>query len=345
MAARRRGRFPRLSSCPACIMNTGISDRDVTSAQPVGGALAPPRTPPGTGMTVRAYADLLRLKFFFAWPLLFCAGLVLGTSVYGGFTVLLLVQGALIGFFGFEAGLVLNDYIDRDLDKRDIEHRRLTKYWRLFGRRPLPAGGVTPQAAFRLFALLFAITVFLIAFLPSPHSWFVFLILIYSYGMEAFYQYVKRTQKVPVAQLLGRTDFALFPVAGYLCAGYPDATALAFFLFFYPFAMAHLGVNDLADVENDRARDLKTIPVLFGQDGTVYWIYGFTLLHLVGAAVFFPYLGTPARIGLIAGLLLIGAADGLIFLGRGPEAAMQALPVYHISMVIYAATILISALP
>ncbi|HRY74793.1 MAG TPA: UbiA family prenyltransferase [Methanoregulaceae archaeon] len=312
---------------------------------PVGGALAPPRVSPSTGGTVRAYADLMRLKFFFAWPLLFCAGLVLGTSVYGGFSIPFLLHGALIGFFGFEAGLVLNDYIDRDLDKRDIEHRRLTRYWRLFGRRPLPAGAVTPQAAFRLFALLFAVTVFLIALLPSPHSWFVFLILIYSYGMEALYQFVKRDQRLPVAQLLGRTDFALFPVAGYLCAGYPDTTALAFFLFFYPFAMAHLGVNDFADVENDRVRKLKTIPVLFGRDGTIYWIYGFTLLNILGAAIFFPHLDTLGKIGLIAGLLLICAADGLIFLGRGPDAAMQALPFYHVSMVVVAVTILVSALP
>lgn len=326
-------------------MEADLPETNPALDQPVGGALAPPRSSGGTGVTMRAYADLLRLKFFFAWPLLFCAGVVLGTSVYGDFSLPLLVHGALIGFFGFEAGLVLNDYIDRDLDKRDIEHQRLTRYWRLFGRRPLPAGAITPQAAFRLFALLFAVTVFLIAFLPFPHSWFVFLILIYSYGMEALYQYVKRDQKLPVAQLLGRTDFALFPVAGYLCAGYPDATALAFFLFFYPFAMAHLGVNDLADVENDRARKLKTIPVLFGRDGTIYWIYGFTLLNILGAAIFFPHLEILGKAGLIAGLLLVGAADGLIFLGRGPDAAMQALPVYHVSMVLVAGAILVSALP
>ncbi len=297
-----------------------------------------------TTATVKAYADLLRLKFFFAWPLLFCAGLALGAAAYGTFSWGLLALGAFIGFFGFEAGLVLNDYIDRDLDKRDIENKRLTRYWRLFGKRPLPAGSVTPQAAFRLFALLFAVTLFLIACLPFPHSWFVVLILLYSYGVESFYQFVKRDQKFPVAQLLGRTDFALFPVAGYLCAGFPDATALAFFVFFYPFAMAHLGVNDLADVENDRAREMKTIPILFGQDGTVYWIYGFTLLHILGAALFFPYLGTIARFGLIVGLLLVGAANYLVFTGRGADAAMKALPLFHVSMAVYAATILVASI-
>lgn len=297
---------------------------------------------PGAAATIRAYADLLRIHFFFAWPLLFCAGLALGAAAYGGFSWLLLLHGALIGFFGFEAGLVLNDYIDRDLDRRDIEHKRLTKYWRMFGRRPLPAGSVTPQAAFRAFAVLFAITLFLIACLPFPHSWFVFLIMLYSYGAEALYQFVKRDQEFPLAQLLGRTDFALFPVAGYLCAGYPDLTALAFFLFFYAFAMAHLGVNDLADIANDRARALKTIPVLFGSSGTAYWIYGFSLFHVLGAAVFFPHLGTIARFGMVAGLLLIGAANLIVFSGKGADAAMKALPLFHASMVISAGSILLS---
>ncbi len=317
---------------------------DTSESGPVTEAAAIQEPAPGITATLKAYADLLRIHFFFAWPLLFCAGLALGTTAYGDFSWGLLLHGALIGFFGFEAGLVLNDYIDRDLDKRDIEHRRLTKYWRMFGRRPLPTGSVTPEAAFRLFAALFAITLFLIALLPSPHSWFVFLIMLYSYGAEALYQFVKRDQTFPLAQLLGRTDFALFPVAGYLCAGYPDMTALAFFIFFYPFAMAHLGVNDLADLANDRARELKTIPVLFGLSGTAYWICGFTLIHVLGVALFFPYVGTIARFGMIAGLLLLGAANVIVVTGKGADAAMKALPLFHVSMVIYAGSILLSGL-
>ena len=37
-----------------------------------------------------------------------------------------LIRVALIGFFGFEAGLVLNDYVDRQYDKKDIESDKLT---------------------------------------------------------------------------------------------------------------------------------------------------------------------------------------------------------------------------
>ena len=86
--------------------------------------------------TLRAYIDLLRLQFFFAWPLLFSSGYLLAAMTYGGFEWLTLVKVALIGFFGFEAGLVLNDYIDRDIDKKEAEPGQLTKYWRLSGTRP-----------------------------------------------------------------------------------------------------------------------------------------------------------------------------------------------------------------
>jgi len=64
---------------------------------------------------MRGYADLLRLQFFFAWPLLFCSGYLLATSVYGVFSWYDLAKVALIGFFGFEAGFVLNDYVDRSM--------------------------------------------------------------------------------------------------------------------------------------------------------------------------------------------------------------------------------------
>ena len=75
--------------------------------------------------TIRAYIDLTRLQFSFAWPLLFCSGYLLATTIYGGFSWFDLLRVALIGFFGFEAGLVLNDYIDRDYDSKDVEKDRL----------------------------------------------------------------------------------------------------------------------------------------------------------------------------------------------------------------------------
>jgi 4-hydroxybenzoate polyprenyltransferase len=294
--------------------------------------------------TLRAYIDLTRLQFSFAWPLLFCSGYLLATITYGGFAWLDLVRVALIGFFGFEAGLVLNDYIDREYDRKDIETDKLTKYWRVFGTRPLSAGLVSPRSAVVLFLILAAVTACLILTLPAPHSVYVLILMVYCFAIEIFYQEEKREQKFPFAQLIGRTDFALFPVAGYLCIGSPDLNALLYFSFFYPFALAHLGANDLIDVVNDRARGMNTIPTLFSMNGTAYWIAGFTAVHVVTAIIFMTRLGWIARIGICAGLILLLYANVMILKDRSPDTALKVLPCFHVAMVLYALGIAAGAL-
>jgi 4-hydroxybenzoate polyprenyltransferase len=298
--------------------------------------------------TIRAWIDLTRLQFFFAWPLLFCSGYLLATVTYGGFSWPGLALVALIGFFGFEAGLVLNDYIDRGFDTKDVETGRLTKYWRVYGTRPIPAGLISPRLAAGLFIGLAVLTAGLVLLLPYPHSLYVLLLMILCYTLEIFYQEEKRLQLHPFAQLIGRLDFALFPVAGYLCAGLPDRNAFLYFIFFYPFALAHLGANDLIDIVNDRAREMKTIPVIFSMQGTAYWIAGFTVVHVVTALFFMAKLGWIARAGIIAGLVLLLYANIVILEHRAeesaPDAALRVLPCFHVAMVLYAAGIAIGAM-
>lgn len=293
---------------------------------------------------LRAYFDLLRLQFFFAWPILFGSGYLLATSLYGGFSWFGLLRVVLIGFFGFEAGLILNDYIDREFDKKDTETDKLTKYWRYFGTRPIPAGLVPPLNAAGLCILFVLITSALILTFPTPHSVYALLIMLFCYTIEIFYQEEKRKQSFPFAQLIGRIDFALFPIAGYLLAGKPDLLALSYFVFFYPFALAHLGVNDLVDVVNDRVRKMNTIPILYGMNGTVYWIAGFTAVHVAAAVLFMTRLGWISRVGIIIGLILVVMADAAILKNNTPDVALRALPLFHIAMVIYAVSIGLNAL-
>jgi len=295
--------------------------------------------------SLRAYADLLRLHFFFAWPLLFCSGYLLATTAYGGFAWLVLAKVALIGFFGFEAGLVLNDYIDRDIDRVVVEPDRLTKYWRLSGTRPIPAGLVPPVHALALFLLFAGIAAVLILTLPPPHSVYVLLLMAYCYVMEIFYQKEKQIpQTFPFPQLLGRTDFAIFPVAGYLCAGFPDTTALLYFLFFYPFAIAHLGVNDLIDEESDRLRGLRTIPTIYDAGRTRIWIAGFTAIHAMMAVLFLTRLTLIGRAGVYAGMVLLIIANFMILRYKTPDAGVKALPLFHVAMALYTTGICAGAL-
>ena len=168
--------------------------------------------------------------------------------------------------------------------------------------------------------------------------------MLYCFAIEIFYQEEKQEQKFLFAQLIGRTDFALFPVAGYLCVGGPDRTALLFFVFFYPFALAHLGANDLNDNVNDRVRGMSTIPTLVSLNGTAYWIAGFTAIHIVTALLFMTRLGWISRMGICAGLVLLLYANARILKDRSPDTALKVLPCFHVAMVLYAVGIAAGAL-
>ena len=290
---------------------------------------------------IKAYIDLTRLHFFFVWPTLFCSGLFLAFQQHEGFSWLLVLKAALIGFLGFEAGLVLNDIVDAEIDKKDVEFDKLTKYWRFFGRRPLSQGLVSQRSALLLFALLVASTSILILTLSFPQSLYVIGIMAICYFLEVFYQFKKRKENFPLAQLIGRIDFTLFPVAGYLCIGSPDIIVLLFALFFYPLAMAHLGVNDIIDVANDRARGLKTIPIMYGMKGTVLWILFFSVFHYVAVITFLTVLGTLTLAGFTVGMLLISIGNYIIMKGKSANSGMKALPLFHLAMLIYAISIIL----
>ena len=161
------------------------------------------------------------------------------------------------------------------------------------------------------------------------------------YGLEYFYQFRKRKQSYPFSQLIGRIDFTLFPIAGFLVIGSPDINALLFALFFYPLAQAHLGINDIADVENDKAKGLKTIPILYGMKGTAYWILIFSILHIISAIAFLGVLGNVAIFGFAISFVLISIANFQIMKNKSSDAGMKALPLFHLSMLIYAITLIL----
>ena len=290
---------------------------------------------------IKAVLDITRLHFFFVWPILFCAGVFLAFQLHGGFSLSLIIRAIFVGLLGFEAGLVLNDIVDKDVDKKEVETDRLTKYWRVFGQRPLSQGLISYKQALILFFGLVAVTTALIFTLPYPGSIYLVTIMGACYGLEVFYQIKKRKQSFPIAQMVGRIDFTMFPLAGYLCVAGFDINTLLFGLFFYPLALAHLGVNDMADVKNDRVKDLKTIPVLYEMGGTAYWILFFTALHFASAIIFVNILGSIALMGFSISFLLLTVANYKILSGKSADAAMKALPMFHVSMLIYALSIIL----
>ncbi|MDY9926516.1 prenyltransferase [Methanosarcina sp.] len=296
----------------------------------------------GTKETIKALIDLTRAHFFLVWILLFYSGLALAFSNYGEFSWEITFKAVLIGLFGFEGGLVLNDYVDRKRDRLDVEES-LTGYWRPFKSRPLPSGRLSPDFALAVFLLLSALTGILMLTLPYPNSLYVFFTMLSSCVIEYFYQVKRKNQSFPIAQLIGRMDFALFPVAGYLCYGRPDTSLFLYLLFFYPWTLAHLAVNDFIDTENDRARGIKSIPVLYGIQGTLFWISGFTLLHYLAALLFLKQLGSIAFYGFLLGFLVIGFANYKLLKEKSQKAGLSALLFYHVSLVLYSSSIILDS--
>ena len=292
---------------------------------------------------LKAYIDLTRAHFAPVWPLLFVSGLMLAFRNGGLFSLELLLLAIFIGLFGFEAGMVLNDIVDHNIDKKDKEDT-LTNYWRPFKERPIPSGKVSLREAILVFVVLVVITVILILFIPFPNLIYVYIIMVYAYSMEVFYQMVKRKQKFPIAQILGRTDLLLFPIAGYLLIGQFNITIVFYLLFMYPWALAHLGANDLVDIENDKAKELKTITGLYGVKGNKIWIHSFSAVQLTTSAIFvFLDLGGVAIFGFAVSWILIILAILLIMRGKEPKAWLKALPMFHASLLVYILSIIIQS--
>jgi len=292
---------------------------------------------------IKAYIDLTRAHFAPVWPLLFVSGLMLAFRNGGYFSWEVLILAIFIGLFGFEAGMVLNDIVDHNIDKKDREDT-LTNYWRPFKERPIPSGKVSLREAVLVFVVLVAITVVLILFVPYPNMIYIYIIMVYAYSMEVFYQMVKRKQKFPIAQILGRTDLLLFPIAGYLLIGQYNVTIVYYLLFMYPWALAHLGANDLVDFENDQAKELKTIAGLYGIKGNKLWVHVFSIIQLTTSAIFvFLNLGVIAIYGFAISWILIVLANILIMRGKEAKDWLKALPMFHASLLCYILSIIIDS--
>lgn len=293
--------------------------------------------------TLKAYIDLTRAHFGPVWPLLFCSGAMLAFRRTDTFSWTGIWHVALIGLLGGTGGIVLNDIIDRDLDRLDIEHDRLTRYWRPFGNRPIPQGLISPAGALAVLLVCAGAALGLIALLPFPNSAYVAGALVYCYAMESFYQLTKRNQRFPFAQVLGRTDFALFPAAGFMAVAGIAPPAFAYMLFFYPLTLVHLAVNDLADIRNDEARGMRSVPVLYGIGGTVRWIAGFSAVHLLLAPIFAGHLQTGARYALAAPFVVLAAANWLIMRRRTPQRALRVLPLIHATIALEAIVVIVDS--
>lgn len=269
--------------------------------------------------------------------LLFCSGYLMAFPPGGTTGLTDLLKVVLIGFLGSGAELVLANYLARERGINTGENENQSGDQKPAGTRSLAGGHIPSWHAPVLFCTCAGIATALILTLPYPHSVYVLLIMVYCWVIGVFSHAEKRIPQVfPFPQVIGRTGFALVPVAGYVCAGLPDIAALFMFLFFYPFAIAHDAVNDLAGEEDDRARGLFTLPTIYDAVRTRIWIAGFTVIHIMMAFLFITRLPIIGKTGVYAGLALLIIANIVILWRRTPEAALNVLPLFQLAMVLYA---------
>jgi 4-hydroxybenzoate polyprenyltransferase len=116
-------------------------------------------------------------------------------------------------------------------------------------------------------------------------------------------------------------------------------------LFLYPWAQAHLGINDLGDYENDKAKNLKTITILYGIKGNVKWIAYFTLVNIGFAILLVLFkLGMIAFIGFSLSFIILITTNIILIKNQTPNTATKLLPRYHASLLIYILSIIFSSI-
>ena len=115
--------------------------------------------------------------------------------------------------------------------------------------------------------------------------------------------------------------------------------------FLYPWAQAHLGINDLGDYENDKVKNLKTITMLYGIKGNVKWIAYFTLINIGFAFLLVIFkLGMIALIGFSLSFIILTTTNITLIKNQTSNTAIKLLPRYHASLLIYILSIIFSSI-
>jgi len=297
---------------------------------------------PVTNSKIRAYMDLARIHFVFIWPIIFLAGLFMAFDQYGAFSWSITIKATLISTTGFEAAFILNDIVDIRYDIKDVDWD-ITRYWRPYGTRPLASGEVSKRNALIIFFVLLSAVATLIFTLPNPNRYYLYVIMAYTYGMEYFYQIIKRSQRLPIAQLLGRTDFMVFAMGGYLCYGGIDLTVVLYGLFFYTLAQVHLGINDLSDYNNDVVRKMNTVTTMYGKHGNLIWILVFMLLHFTLGLTYIAHMGGITYVGYCFACIMFTYIFYRLRKETTPGEAHRAVPLFHLTLLTYMLTIMAEA--
>lgn len=253
--------------------------------------------------------DLLRLPATIHLSLWIFLGMLLGFRDIGGFVWSHLALVALGAFLGIGGGMALNDWVDRNIDKKrqnkgkhyGSNSRPFTKY------RPLAKGLIAGWKAMFLVAVCIMGVALIVSIAPSPRDYIIMAMVAYFVVAELAYQVVRRHW--PIGHPIIASIFGLWPVVGYVAVSgfFPLPLLVTLFVLAFCLEICHNQGADIVDMENDRAMGLKTPPIVMGLRFTSYQMLLFSILATMASLVLF----IVATLGMIyiVGVLL---ADALL---------------------------------
>lgn len=237
------------------------------------------------------YARLVRLDkpigiFLLLWPTLW--GLWLAA---GGFPDLDILLVFLVGVVLMRsAGCVVNDLVDRDLD-RHVQRTR---------DRPLAAGRVRPAEAIALAGALIAMA-FLLVLTLNPLTIQLSVVAVL---LAITYPFMKRHTYLPQVHLGLAFGWAV-PMAFAAQSGRLDAVAWLALIATVLWAVAYDTMYAMVDREDDLRIGVKSTAILFGEDDRL-------IIGIIQILVILVLLVIGGRLGL-GGMYYVGVAGAALF--------------------------------
>jgi len=217
-------------------------------------------------------------------------GLILGAFIAEGFQMVdhatQLVLAAVVVFTFIMGGNSLNDYTDREVDKK------------AHPERPIPSGRIAPGNALILSGIMFTLS-----FIFSlPLDWISILIVASAIGVMVLYEVWSKRMGLPGNLSIAWLTAALFLLGGAV-VGSPERTMIFAAMAF----LAILGREIVKDIEDMGADfDRKTLPKRIGKRWSGV-IGSFSFLLAVGLS-FEPYLSGYMDLGYLA---IVAVADAI----------------------------------
>lgn len=237
-------------------------------------------------LNLNSYIELMRPgNAIMAGVAVFIGALVSGgVHIYKTDTAYIIYMGAMAAFLISSGGNALNDYFDRESDKKNHSNR------------PLPSGRLTPQAA-----LIFAILCFLLPILIIPFMQVIpALIVISAAVLLLLYETKLKAQGLPGNIVVSLLTGATFLLGAVIAGNWMFGATLGILAF-----LSNLGreiSKDIEDMEGDT--DRQTYPQSVGRQKAAF-VSGLMFILAAGMSPIPVLLGQFADTGALAYFLSV----------------------------------------